>query len=264
MKRFLRATSASKACALLGAVLGSSCTTMRVPVPPPGNDTPPEIIIANFVLGSSGTLDQQAVTSSTTVFGSVGAKAQVIVTAKGAGGLSKLSVLVHQGVLGIASATVTQARAPDNTALNELAIVGTDGSGGAGTNPIVITVTNTIKGDAGALHVVATAENFNGGTTVVDEQFITDCGCEPPRKAGHGCQCLCSGSEFGNCGASWTLCCGQREHCCFDHCADLDAPCVNNCPDGSVPEAGGQCCPLDTPVYCEGLCWIHTLNPCGI
>jgi len=172
-----------------------SCTDF-VTIPHPSQDHPPTITLSNFVSGGSGSVDQGSVTSDATVnvtctktrldfFGSA---------SNPVGGVKDFMIHVTNGEFDDSAHTTTtpdaQGRVPTN-----IAIFGTDGSGGAGSIPMEYTIGCRSSGpdDDGRGHrdklQRSDHDDYRSGSAVLAAAMIQrhDCSLDPRQCA---CRCM--------------------------------------------------------------------------
>jgi hypothetical protein len=172
MKNFAPGHSpAAVAYALLLPFFLASCTDF-VSIPPASGDQPPTITLSNFVSGGSGSVDQGSVTSDATVNVTCNkTRLDFLGSARNpVGGVKDFTIHVQNGdgFDEIAHTTTTpdaQGRVPTN-----IAIFGTDGSGGAGSIPMEYTFRpDVVPLEAETTTAVGTATNYNGQTSTITE-----------------------------------------------------------------------------------------------
>ena len=146
-----------------------SCTDF-VTIPKPSHDQPPTITLSNFVVAGVGSVDQGQVTSNATV-NVTGLRTRVIFSGGArnpVGGVKDFTIHVQNSDIDwIAHTTTTPdplGRVPTN-----IAIPGTDGSGGVGSIPMEYTFRSDGDPVTQMTTVVGTATNYNGQTTTITE-----------------------------------------------------------------------------------------------
>src|SRR5881409_848988 len=113
--------------------LGVTCRDTTVAIPAAALDKPPVITINNFVVGGSGEVSQENVSTTTTVSVLVGTKLMISGYASNpSGGIQKFSLTVSQG--GQTLYAVQGSNTPDanNKVPDFLRILGSDGAGNPG------------------------------------------------------------------------------------------------------------------------------------
>jgi hypothetical protein len=140
-------------------LFSSGCST-NVTIPPAGNDTAPTITWNAFVVqqpsGYSGDVEPGKENVSSTVSANIteGAHVQWSGSATNPGGVQKFHVTLQQSGQVVADVTATAAPDASGRVPNLLSILGTNGAGGAGNQPIVAVMSKPVI-------VSATATNFN-------------------------------------------------------------------------------------------------------
>ena len=141
-------------------VLCSLACSQTVTIPPAGDDTAPTLTMNAFVVqqpsGYSGDVEpgKANVGMTTPVNVTQGARVQFSGSAKNPGGVQHFSVRVTQA--GETLYQVTTSSTPDASGHvpDLLSIVGTDGAGGSGNHPMVVTLSAPVI-------VIAAATNFH-------------------------------------------------------------------------------------------------------
>lgn len=136
----------------------------QVPVPAPQDDKAPQIAINGFVIGGTGTVSQDNVSSAQTVQVSLGAELQFTVTASNPGGVKSLGYVFSHGST---TTSVATSASPDvgGKVPDALTIAGTDGAGNPGNTPVIFALTPATSLVPIPATISVTASNFNGMTT---------------------------------------------------------------------------------------------------
>jgi len=138
---------------------GAGCSH-NVTIPPAGQDTAPTITMNAFVVqqpsGYSGDIEPGkaniGMTSSVAV--TEGAKVQFSGSAKNPGGVQQFNVTVKQSGQTLYQATTTSTPDANGRAPDLLSLVGTNGAGGSGNQPMLVSMSAPVS-------VTATATNFH-------------------------------------------------------------------------------------------------------
>jgi hypothetical protein len=146
-------------------LIGTGCS-QGVTVPPAANDAPPVITVNAFVVqqpsGYSGDVEpnKNNVTATTAVGVTQGAQVQFSGSAKNPGGVKTFGLTIVQG--GTIRYQVTTSSTPDANGRvpDLLSIVGTNGAGASGSQPMVVVMSSPVV-------VTATATNFNAMTQTI-------------------------------------------------------------------------------------------------
>lgn len=141
----------------------------QAPIPPTGQDSPPTMTINAFVVqqpsGYSGDVDQANVSDSTSVGVTSGARIMMSGSAKNAGGVKSFTVSLRQANQTLFQVTATGVPDATGAVPDLLSILGTNGAGGPGNMPMVVTVEQPVQ-------VIATATNFNGMTSSITINYL--------------------------------------------------------------------------------------------
>jgi hypothetical protein len=159
---------------ILGLILGStglSSCSHQVSVPAAANDQPPHITINGYVIGGTGTVSQDNVSSTQSVQVSLGAELQFTVTAANPGGVQSLSYVFTHGTRTTAVGT-SATPDTDGKVLDQLTILGTDGAGNPGNTPVILAETPATSTVPIPASMSVTATNFNGMTTSILVTYI--------------------------------------------------------------------------------------------
>lgn len=141
-------------------VVTAAACSQPVTVPPAGEDTAPNITINAFVVqqsqGYSGDIEpgKENVGMTTSVNVTKGAKVQFSGSAKNPGGVQQFNMTIKQAGETLYEVTTTATADAGGQVPNLLSIVGTDGTGGPGGQPMVVTLTTPVI-------LTATATNFH-------------------------------------------------------------------------------------------------------
>jgi hypothetical protein len=148
---------------LVATAFVSGCANL-VSVPPRDQDAPPIITVSNFVVGGSGTVSHEIVTSGQPVSVSLGSVVMISVSAKNAGGVKRLDLSFTQGQK---SVSVGASAAPDFSGKvpDLLAILGSNGAGQPGSQPIELVQSPATSRFPVPASIQVSAENFNGQQT---------------------------------------------------------------------------------------------------
>jgi hypothetical protein len=155
--------------AFIVLTLISAACSKSVTIPPPNQDSPPTVTLNAFVVqqpsGYSGDVDRANVSDSTSVGVTTGAQIQISGSARNAGGVKSFTISIRQANRVVFQATATAA--PDATGMvpDLLSILGTDGTGGPGNMPMVVTMREPVQ-------VVSTALNFNGMAKSITVNYL--------------------------------------------------------------------------------------------
>ncbi len=146
---------------IMTSLLIQGCDEDRVPIPPADQDHLP-IIDVNAVASGGGEIQipeagSEKCTSPCRSYVSINANLVFTIYAKNPGGVRTLSVTISQD--GNILYNVNRSSTPDsqNKVLTTLSILGTDGAGGIGSNPLLV----NMKTQQTEVKVEVTAINFN-------------------------------------------------------------------------------------------------------
>lgn len=153
--------------------LAVGCDTTRVAIPPASQDKAPVITLHALTSGGQGHIEVPEAKSPYWRFPyvnhvTVGTDLLITVDASNPGGVRELSLSITQGA-GVLYSVVRKAT-PDaqNKVPSSLSIAGSNGMGGIGGNPLRA----LIAGMNDAVHLQATAVNFNGQTTQTQMHYV--------------------------------------------------------------------------------------------
>jgi hypothetical protein len=137
------------------------CKEERVSVPPPGQDKAPNVTIHALASGGSGQIEEPEISycpSPCKSFVTLGTYLLITADAINPGGVQKFRATITQGGSTLYTVETTGSYDANNKVPKSLSIIGSNGAGGIGSNPLLIHISNM----SSEVTVTATAVNFNG------------------------------------------------------------------------------------------------------
>jgi len=144
------------------------CQSAYVGVPAAAHDRPPSITVHALPSGPGRVSPGEvSVTTGTPVGVTVGTTVLITVDATGPGGVKSLSIAVYQGGNKLSEAITTGVPNSEGLVPKTLSIIGHNGSGGVGGNPLYFVLDHLYQ----VAYVKAAARNFNNQESTLQVNF---------------------------------------------------------------------------------------------
>jgi hypothetical protein len=225
--------------ALSMCILASACKQKYLRIPTPELDRAPAITVNGFVLGNTGWVGQSTINATTKVHSPSGTKLQLSVLAenvidKSFGGVKELHLIIQQGTQILFDVAVEGKRNWLGWVPPSLGILGCNGVGGTGQQPLIFTMNST------PVIVTVTATNFHNTASLVVVTYLPKCDCDLGEEPDALCNCT-------------RKICEAPQQSCLNGCCPLDTQCCN----GACLPLGKECCSDDDTAPGQHCCSIQ-------